>query len=72
MYLERRAMDYMKLVRLLKRKMKKLKIQSIINIRIFLCRNVESDNFLACLNCRRFHKFNRCQTTFLNRLKGII
>jgi hypothetical protein len=61
----------MKLIRALKRKIKNIKIKIIINSRIILCKNVESENYLACLNCRRFQT-PKCQTKFLNRVKWII
>jgi hypothetical protein len=61
----------MKLVRTLKLKMKHVKIRFIIQARIILCKNVESENYLACLNCRRFQT-PKCQTKFLNRVKWII
>lgn len=52
----------------LKRKLKQIRIKLHIRKRIILCRNVYSDNYLRCLNCRRFQS---CHRQFLKRIRKI-
>lgn len=58
-----------KLKIMLRLKVKRIRLTVIINMRIFLCRNVDSANYLSCVNCRRFQ---RCYRKYIERVKWII
>lgn len=53
----------------LKRVLKHIKIKIIINKRIILCSNIESEEYLRCLNCKRLQ---RCYKKYIKRFKWII
>lgn len=58
-----------KLKRKLRRKIKYIKLKLITNKRIIFCRNVDSENYVNCANCRHTQ---RCYRKYLRRVKWII